>query len=156
MPLSTTLRPFIAAAAGALLHQAVLVDVGGRLAAIAVPAAYFETFGRSNLAAALALLHLLSFALPIFILLTGGLLAAQRLLGGRNHSVLGALLAGMLGGCAFWLADSLLQMPGGVGLLLPLLLSSSWQGLPGLLAPWAAFACAVWLLKRPARRGLPA
>ncbi|MFY7939785.1 MAG: hypothetical protein ACOVOX_02655 [Burkholderiaceae bacterium] len=44
-----------------------VVYLGGWLAAIAVPAAYFARFGREHLELALALLNLFAWALPVFL-----------------------------------------------------------------------------------------
>src|SRR5262245_8620766 len=74
-------RPIVVLGVGVWLYQAAVVIAGGYFAGIAIPRSYFELFGREHNALALALVQLVSFALPVAVLIAGGTLAAARLLG---------------------------------------------------------------------------
>jgi hypothetical protein len=55
-----------------------VVTAGGYFPGIAIPRSYFEFFGREHNALALALVQLMTFALPVTLLIAGGTLAAAR------------------------------------------------------------------------------
>ena len=148
------LRVIVAFAFGALLYQVAVVHVGGVLAAVAVPRSYFEWFGRANAGVGLALSNLALFALPVMVLVAGGVLAARRVLGGSTRALLVALLAGLVASHAHWVvaaANTMLEYgvaadpPGGA---LRQRLLPPWWALSGAIAPWAGFALAAWLVRR--------
>jgi hypothetical protein len=66
------LRIVLAAVLGALLHYVAVVYLGGVLAAIGIPRAYFAFFGRERTELALALLNLVVWALPVFVAVPWG------------------------------------------------------------------------------------
>jgi hypothetical protein len=146
-----------APAADACLHQCAAVILRGTLDAVAVPKNYCSWFGRSRLELVLATLAFV-LALPVFLLLAGGAIAACRLLRPRERLVLSALRAGMLGCFLNWLAVSVRCIPtdlpvGAEHLPQPSMLESavrvpSWAA-SSFLAPWLGFVLAA----RPFRRG---
>ena len=148
-------RILLAFLAGVLLYQTAVVLVGGVLAAIAVPKAYFDWFGRSNLELALALLQLVGFAIPIAVLVAGGTLSIQRTLNTRPSAVLVAVLAGLIACFGYWVIASVLALPTDVpvepyplSVLLRQELLPPWWAASGFLAPWVGFALAAWLTLR--------
>lgn len=152
------LRQLIAAAAGMLLYQIAVVDVGGILSALVVPASYFEWFGRANLELGLAVIGLLSFAFPVLALVAGGVLAVHRLLAGSPRQVLFAVFLGLAAGFAYGVVSGALaasQLSGEANAVrgaLHQLLFPPWWALPGALAPWAGCALAAGLLSLRPRR----
>ena len=147
-------RIFLAFVAGIWLYQ-VAVVVGGFLASIAIPKAYFAWFGRSHVELALAVFDTATFAVPIALLLAGGTLAAYRLLGPLPlKAFMLALCLGAISCFAFWVALSVLfvpDLPYGVQpypptVLLKQLLMPPWWAVPNMLAPWLGLAFAGWLL----------
>jgi hypothetical protein len=126
--------------AGAWLYHFAVVVVGGMLAAVAVPRGYFELFGRQDLPLALALVSLVTRALPVFVLVSAGCLASSRLLPGVDRAFPIAYVLGMLACCGFWLSVS---EGGPVSIaLIP------WWGAPAILAPWGGAAWGLWLVSR--------
>ena len=125
--------------AGAWLYYAAVVFVGGTLAALSVPPAYFEFFGRQNLSFALAVLSLFAWALPVAILVAAGYIAAKRLLPGSGHEFPYAITLGMLASAAYWLWSSEVGFRS-----LPLV---SWWSAPSAMAPWVGAALGVWLIR---------
>ena len=126
--------------AGAWLYYFATVVVGGMLAAVAVPRGYFEFFGQQNLPVALAIVSLVTWAVPVAILVSAGYLASERLLPGVNRAFPYAVILGMLT-CfvlLFWLSE------GGLALLALV----RWWGAPVILAPWVGVALGVWLVGR--------
>ncbi|MCV2357337.1 hypothetical protein LNV09_24620 [Paucibacter sp. B2R-40] len=155
------LRLFIAFTLGALLYQVAVVYVGGTLAAVAIPKSYFDWFGRSNIEVGLALLQLATFALPIAILVAGGVLAAHRVLAGSTRSVLMALLAGLAACFLLWVVVVSANFPSPQagepnqsGVMVRQLLLQPWWALSGFLAPWVGYSLAAWMLVRKARRAV--
>src|SRR5882672_1372101 len=100
----------IAFFAGTWLYQAAVGNVGGVLAAIAIPKSYFEWFGREHSSYGLALLQFAGFGLPVAVLIAGGTLAAVSLIGARRASVLVLLFLGLLACCAFSVAATVLHV----------------------------------------------
>jgi hypothetical protein len=150
-----TVQLVIAFVAGVLLYQVTVIFVGGILAAIAIPPAYFAWFGRQNANAAHAVLHLVGHALPISALIAGGTLATQRLLAGTGTSVLPAVLGGLLACFVYWLVGDVLYVPEGMsGELSPLAerlrqaLLPPWWAVSTFLAPWFGFALAAWPVRK--------
>jgi len=143
-------RIVVAFLAGVWLYQAA-VNVGGVLAAIAIPKSYFDWFGREHNATALALLHFVGFALPVAVLVAGGTLAAVRLIGAKPSSVLWFVFLGQLACYAFWVAATLVHVwaiGGDPASFLIQMLLPPWWALPAAIAPWAGFAFAVWVAQR--------
>jgi hypothetical protein len=148
-------RLLLAFAAGLFLYQAAVVFVGGFLSAVAVPKAYFDWFGRSNLELSLALLQFFGFALPIAVLVAGGTLSVLRILGRDAKATLWAVLAGLVVCFVFWLSTGMFALPPDPSIehypplvLLRQALFPPWWAAPGLLAPWLGFAFAAWLALR--------
>lgn len=150
MSLSHIARPIAALGVGAWLYQAVVVMAGGYFAAIAIPQAYFEFFGREHRAVALALVQLMTFALPVAVLVAGGTLAAAYVLG--THGRFFALvLLGMAVCCVAWIMATLGQvqrMGADEGLFLAQLLMPAWWAWPAQVSPWVGVALAVWVSRR--------
>jgi len=145
------LRIVMAFLCGALLFQVAVIQAGGLLAAMTVPAAYFEGFGRSHAAVALALVQLVTLALPVCVMVAGGVLATCRIVGGNAQAMLPAVLAGLVACFLFWFIQAMASLsrhgvPISGQLMVP------WWALPGVLAPWLGFAWAAWLLRRTPRQ----
>jgi hypothetical protein len=155
MKLMLSIRIFVALVAGVLLYQTSVVVTGGVLAAIGIPRAYFAFFGRQHQELALAVLQFVSFALPVALIVAGGTLAIQRLLGRNPKAVLSAVLAGLVLCCVYWMADGVLTPHAGLAgepfepsTLLMHRLTPPWWAVSGLLAPWLGFALGAWLVLR--------
>lgn len=157
------LRLAAAVGMGLLLYQVLVVHLNGVLAALVVPKAYFAWFGKDRQALALALLQLAG-AVPVALLVCGGVLAAHRAIGLRAPPLLVALAGGMLLCFAYWAARSLVVSPSGLppgaepyplATRVAQLVLSHWWYLPAALAPWLGFGLAAWLLLRPGGRGAP-
>ena len=138
----------IAFFAGALLYYVAVVYIGGTLAAVAIPCNYFEFFRRQNLSFALALLNLVTWALPVAILVTAGYLAGTRLLPGIGREVSYSVTLGMDTCAAYWLSQS------DVGLASLSLVP--WWSAPNIMAPWVGAALGIWLFRRSKVAGLRA
>src|SRR3989442_15438735 len=106
----------VAFAVGVLLYQVAVVLVGGILAAVAVPPAYFAWFGRQNIGAAHAVLNFVGHALPISALVAGGTLATHRLLSARGAPILLAVLAGLFACFVYWTVAYVSYVPEGMSL----------------------------------------
>jgi hypothetical protein len=145
---------------GMILFQILVVVLNGYLAAIGVPRAYFAWFGKPRLELALAIVQF-ALAVPVFLLMAGGVLATCRLFRARTRGFLAALLLGMLLCFAYGIASFVLvaqdQLPPElrpypVSALLKQVFGVSWWELPAVLAPWLGFVFAAWLLlRRPPR-----
>ena len=158
MKLVLSIRFFVALLAGLLLYQTSVVITGGVLAAVEIPKAYFTFFGRQHQELALAVLQLVSLALPVALVVAGGTLAIQRLVGRSPKVVLSAVLAGMVLCFTYWTADWVFQPPAGLGgeplapwALLTQMLFVPWWAASSFLAPWLGFALAAWLILRKRR-----
>jgi hypothetical protein len=158
MKLMLSIRFFVALLAGVLLYQTSVVVTGGVLAAIGIPRAYFAFFGRQHQELALAVLQFVSFALPVALIVAGGTLAIQRLLGRNPKAVLSAVLAGLVLCFAYWTAVWVFQSradlaaePLAPSALLTQVWFSPWWAASGFLAPWLGFALAAWLILRNRR-----
>jgi hypothetical protein len=162
-----TVRLLLAFVAGALFYQAFVVQFGGVLAAIAVPKAYFDGFGRAHRQVALALVELVTMGLPKALLVAGGTLAAMRLLEAPVRPLLVALFVGLFACHAYWVAQAVLLLPQDLpqglpqvlppdqpvtpfppGAVLMQMLFPPWWSWPNVLSPWAGFAVAAWLVLR--------
>jgi hypothetical protein len=158
-----TARIALALLAGAGLYHYVVVYVGGVLAAVAVPAAYFRWFGRSKVELALALADTATFAVPVALLVAGGVLAAYRALRGPPWPFIVAIFAGAFLCFAFWVwwlaAMPLPEPHPDVEVVYSIsfysrvlqLLVPPWWAVPNFLAPWLGLALSSWLLQRAAR-----
>ena len=149
------IRILVAFIAGTLHFQTSVVFTGGVLAAIAIPKAYFVWFGPHYRELALAILQFVSFALPIALLIAGGTLCIQRVLGGSPKAVLSAVLAGMALCFVYWIAVGVYPPPAEVpgdafapSVLLKQMLLPPWWAVSAVLAPWIGFALAAWLVLR--------
>ncbi len=136
---------------GVLLYIAGVVSLAGWLAAIAIPQAYFAWWGPAHVAWGLALLQLVTMALPIAVLVAGGTLAALRGLGGGRLMAMGVCL-GLLAGWVWESATGLLQLQAQVGGHIWPLLSASlrprWWDLSVSLSPWLGWALAILSARR--------
>ena len=154
------LRCLLLIAAGAGLYYAAVVLLGGVLAAVTVPKAYFEWFGAQHSEVALALLQFASFALPVALVVAGGTLAVRRLVVGKHgRAVLLAVLFGLIACFAYELASLLFFVPSEIPVpalpratLLREVLFPPWWAASGFLAPWLGFAFAAWWSARSASR----
>jgi len=147
-------RPIVALGIGVWLYQAAVVMAGGYFAAIAIPRAYFEFFGHEYRALALALVQLVSFGLPVAVLVAGGTLAAAHLLD-THRRFFALLLVGMVLCCLFWIAAVVVHVQslgGDAGSFLRQVLLPPWWDWPAWVGPWAGFAFAVWASRRRAWR----
>jgi hypothetical protein len=148
-----------AAIAGVLFYQLFVVVLNGYLAAIAVPRQYFTWFGKPRLELALAVVQLAT-ALPVFLLLSGAVLAVCRAFKSRTTPFLAAILLGMLVCYLYWAIDFVLFLPDSLPpeakpypatvRFQQLIYSffSPWWGTPTQWAPWLGFGFASWLLRR--------
>ena len=125
---------------GAWLYYFAVVYAGGMLAAIAIPRVYFSSFGQQNLAVALGLLSLFTWALPVIVLVGAGYLAGNRLIPSLMSAYPYAVILGMLACFGYWLSAGELGLSS-------LSLVPSW-GVPGILAPWVGVALGAWLVSR--------
>ena len=153
------LRFVIATVIGFLLFQYVVVYLGGIVAAVQIPAAYFALFGRQHTEIGHALLNLGTHFLPTVILIAGGALAVHRLLPTRRPMTWFPISLGMLGCLLLWvlvLSPAQLQNIGvqSKGALeeLRTLLAVPWWAASNLAAPWLGIALAAWLMSRGKHR----
>jgi uncharacterized BrkB/YihY/UPF0761 family membrane protein len=155
-------RFVVATAAGFVLFQYVVVFLGGFLAAIHVPKAYFSFFGRENLEVAHALLNFGLHALPTALLVAAGMLSLHRLLPSRRPQTWLPMLLGMLSCLLLWvlfLSPAYLES---TGLPRPSwyqaiqsFFAIPWWGISSAAAPWLGAALAAWLITRNERRRRP-
>jgi hypothetical protein len=156
-----TFRIATAFIAGIWLYYAAVVFTGGVLAAVAAPRGYFAFFGRDHNELALAVLLLLGWAIPVAVLVTGGVLALSRLLAHGGQSVWKPALAGMVLAFLYWALVSVgffstLEQPQiGIAQALHVTFTVPWYAVANFLAPWAGFALAVWLMLRAQRQPSP-
>ena len=126
--------------AGALLYYVTVIYVGGTFAAVTIPRSYFEFFGKQNVSFALALLSLVTWALPVGILVTASYLPGRHLLPGLRNAVSYSITVGMLACAAYWL------WRGEFGFAS--LSLAPWWSVPNGVAPWVGAALGVWLVRR--------
>src|SRR5579862_4752098 len=91
---------------GVALYYAVVVYVGGILAAVAIPRPYFEYFGRERADIGLALLFFGTWTLPVALILACVSLAGLGLLGGSGRATSIAAFVGMFACFLYWQCDS--------------------------------------------------
>ena len=153
-----TLRIATAFIAGIWLYYAAVVFTGGVLAAVAVPRSYFAFFGPEHNELALAVLLLFGWAIPVALLVAGGVLAVTRLLAHGEQAVWKPALAGMVLSFLYWALVSLgffssAEQPQiGIAQAMQVTFTAPWWAAGNLLAPWAGYALAVWLMFRSQRR----
>jgi hypothetical protein len=153
------LRVVLAFVAGALLYYIAVVYLGGVLAAVGVSKSYFAFFGRERAELALALLSLVSWALPVVVAVAFGAFVLLRAWRGSLRSCTWGLGLGMLSCFLYWHASSASSMAGHpnstlsftqafTSTLLPV-----WWAAPSVFAPWVGLVLAVWLTARQSRGG---
>ena len=136
------LRLCLAFLGGAWLYYVAVILFGGTMAAISIPRGYFSFIGSEHREFALAVLSLVTWALPVGSLVCAGFLALHRLLHLQSRALVFSLaLLGMVGGLLFWATA-----PGSGGLWRSFVLP--WWALPSFLAPWVGAALAIWLASR--------
>ena len=144
-----SLRTVASLLLGAVLYCAVVVYVGGFLAALTVPRPYFEYFGRENVGSALAVLHFGTWSLPIVLLIACGTLVGLRLIGGSWRVTTMAIFVGMFACFLYWQLVSALFLANAGQVSFPLAFvrtfATPWFATPNLLAPWVGLGLGVWL-----------
>ncbi len=153
-------RFVVATVVGFILFQYVVVFLGGFLAAISVPKAYFSFFGRDNLDVAHALLNFAFHALPTALLVAAGILSLHRLFPSRRPKTWLPMLLGMLSCLLLWvlflspayLESSGLPRPSWYQALQSFF-AIPWWGISSAAAPWLGVALAAWLIARTERHG---
>lgn len=153
------LRMIAALLFGGLLYYAVVVHVGGVLAAVAIPRQYFEYFGRENGGAALALMFLGTWSLPVALLVAYGSMLGLRLVGGNWRAASLAVFVGMFVCFLSWQwASASAVVNADEKILVPPLsaffgtLAAPWFAMPNLLAPWLGLGFGVWLYRSRLQR----
>ena len=153
-----TIRFAIAAAVGFLLYQFVVVYIGGFLAAVQIPVAYFRFFGREHAEIGHALLGIALHMLPTILLIAGGILAAERFWPVQLSLAWIPYLLGMLGCVFFWefvLSPAHIETMGlqstGTLAVLQSYLSIPWRAAPVAASPLLGLGLAAWLLHRGRR-----
>ena len=155
------LRTSVAVLVGLWLYYFAVVFMGGIFAAVAAPRSYFAYFGREQRELALALLSLVGWALPVGLLVTGGLLALFRLLPGSDPPPWKAALAGMIICFGYWALISVSSFSSaGHSDISPsqamrITFTFPWWSAPNFFAPWLGFALATWLINRSSRPARP-
>jgi hypothetical protein len=148
----------IALLAGIAIYQLFVVVLNGYLAALAVPAQYFTWFGKPRRELALGVIQLAT-AVPVFLLVAGGVLAICRALRSRSTLSLALILVGMLVCYLYWavsfIAFPSAGLPPGVeqfpmSVRIQQFFGTPWWALPTDLAPWLGFGFSWWLLRQRA------
>jgi hypothetical protein len=153
------LRVALAFAAGALLYYLAVVYLGGVLAAVGVSNSYFAFFGRERAELALALLSLVSWAVPVVVAVALGAFVLLRAWPGSVRSCSWGLSFGMLACALYWHASFASSMAGQPSATLSFAeaftstLLPVWWAAPNVFAPWVGLALAVWLTARRSRGG---
>ena len=155
-PPTRSLQLGAAVIAGIVLYQLFVVVMNGYLAAVAVPRQYFMWFGKPRLELALAVIQLAS-AVPVFLLVSGGVLVVCRAFRSRGTPFLIAILVGMLLCYLYWAVGFLVFLPADLPpevkpypmtVRIQQLILSPWWALPTIFAPWVGFGFSWWLLRR--------
>jgi hypothetical protein len=138
--------------AGAALFYVAAIFVGGVLAAAAIPAAYFQWFGREHVNLALALMFAATWSLPVAAMVAAGVVGIL-LVAGRLWQVGGvALLGGMVCTFLYWQVQSALlfaqsaDAESGFTHAFFQSFAATWPSAPNLAAPWLGFALGVWVV----------
>jgi hypothetical protein len=134
---------------GAVLYYAVVVYVGGFLAALTVPRSYFEYFGHENVSSALAVLNFGTWGLPVVLVIAGGTLVGLRLIGGSWYATTMAMFVGMVACFVYWQLVSALFVANAGQVSFPAAFVRTfvppWFATPNLLSPWVGLGLGVWL-----------
>jgi hypothetical protein len=156
----SVLRVALSFVAGALLYYVAVAYLGGVLAAVGVPKSYFAFFGRERAELALALLGLVSWAVPVVVAVALGAFLVLRAWRGSLRSCSWALGLGMLACFLYWHASFASSMAGqpnstlSFGQAFTSTLLPAWWVAPNVFAPWVGLALAVWLTARRSRGGV--
>jgi hypothetical protein len=144
-----SLRTVASLLLGAVLYYAVVVYVGGFLAAVTVPRLYFEYFGHENVSAALAVLLFGTWSLPIMLLIACGTLVGLRLIGGSWRATSLAMFVGTFACFLYWQLVSALFLANVGQVSFPSAFvrtfATPWFEMPNLLAAWVGLGEGVWL-----------
>ena len=156
------LRIFPAFVAAVFIYYNAVVLVGGILAAVGTSKEYFSFFGRSHLQLALALLFGLYWALPVGLLVLGGVLASHRLIARNGGSFWLATLSGMISCFLYWLivpailsSENHIAYETTIVSQLLTIAAIPWWAAANFLSPWLALAIAAWLCKPKRAPGVP-
>ncbi len=148
-----SLRRVLVALLAGLAAYALLVYLGGILAARGTPAGYFEYFGRERQTVAMGLWATLTFALPMLaaaVLL--GAVAARATRAWHGWPLAG-LVVGLLGAAGYYqFMLPLASWPEATAQSVLLQIQSiyfanPWH-LPSSCAPWVGLAVGIWLVRR--------
>ena len=149
-----SLRIVLAFIAAIWIYYCAVVQVGGILAAVGTSREYFAFFGKNNLQLALALLFGFGWALPVGLLVLGGILASHRLIARRGSHFWLATLLGMIFCFFYWLIvpaipslENHVVYEAYIVSELVRVFSIPWWATANVLAPWVALAVAAWLCK---------
>ena len=149
------LRFVVATVVGFLLYQYVVVYLGGILAAVQIPVAYFALFGSQHAELGHTLLNLGLHALPTALLIAGGVLATHRLCPTYRPMTWAPVSLGMLSCLLLWvlvLSPAQMESMGhpGKGALegLRSLFFFPWWAASSFAAPWLGVGLAAWLMSR--------
>lgn len=150
------LRFVVATLVGFLLYQFAVVYIGGFLAAVAIPVAYFQFFGREHAGVAQALLGVVLHVVPTVLLIAGGILAAERVWPTRGSALSLPYFVGMVSCVVAWeLAVRFPCLPEEPGTCsaqpFAHLLAIPWWAVPVVASPWLGLGLASWLLSRARR-----
>jgi len=151
----------VATVVGFVLFHYVVVFLGGFLAAVQVPKAYFSFFGRENLDIAHAVLNLSLHAVPTSLLVAAGVLSLHRLFPSRRPKTWLPMLLGMLSYLLLWVLFLSPAHLESIGLPRPSwyqalqsFFAIPWWGISSAASPWLGVALAAWLIARTERHRL--
>jgi hypothetical protein len=126
--------------------------IGGILAAVQIPVAYFALFGRQNAEFGHAVLNLGLHALPTALLIAGGILAVHRLWPTHRPMTWVPVSLGMVSCLLLWalvLSPAQLQpmdiQSKGAFEELRSMLAIPWWAASNVMAPWFGVGLAAWL-----------
>ena len=114
------------------------------LAAVAIPQAFFDAFGKAHVSLALAVMFTVSWALPIAVVIGACVFLGLRTLGSGDSRSAASLGAGMAASLVFGVLGSATSVDRsslwhGLGVVL----NVPWFAIPNLAAPWVGFALGV-------------
>ena len=151
-------RFIVATVVGFVLFQYVVVYLGGFLAAVQIPVAYFALFGRRYAEIGHAILNLGLHTLPTALLIAGGVLATHRLWPTHRPMTWVPISLGMLCCLLLWVfvlspgqMESMgVQSKGSLEELRSLFVFPWWAA-SNFAAPWLGVGLAAWLMARGGR-----